>query len=161
MNNKIIFDKYCINDKGELYNIKTNRKLKLRPSNKGYLKTNISIDGKLKTVFIHRLVAEAFIDNPNNLPQVNHKDENKQNNCVENLEWCDAKYNMNYGTINERRAKSSFRKKVNMYDLNNNLIKEFNSITEASKYLNVNSGMICKVCNRKNKKYKNYIFTLV
>lgn len=58
------------------------------------------------TIRVHRLVAIAFIPNPNNLPQVNHKDENKSNNDVDNLEWCTAKYNNRYGTKLERISKS-------------------------------------------------------
>lgn len=58
----------------------------------------IAINGKAKHEKIHRLVALAFIDNPNNYPHVNHKDEDKNNNSVSNLEWCDIKYNNNYGT---------------------------------------------------------------
>ena len=59
---------------------------------------------------IHRLVALAFLDNPNNYTQVNQEDETKLNNCVDNLEWCDAKYNINYGTRNDRMAKTQSRK---------------------------------------------------
>ena len=62
----------------------------------GYLQTTLYKNNKSKTVLVHRLVAEAFIPNPDNLPQVNHKDYNKTNNCVENLEWCSAKYNSNH-----------------------------------------------------------------
>lgn len=66
--------------------------------NKGYLGIRLSNGVERKTYLVHRLVATAFIPNPDNLPQVNHKDENPSNNCVENLEWCDNKYNCNYGS---------------------------------------------------------------
>ena len=68
----------------------------------GYVRCNIKVNGVLKGYFVHRLVAEAFIPNPDNLPQINHKDEDKTNNNVDNLEWCTAKYNMSYGSRQER-----------------------------------------------------------
>ena len=68
----------------------------------GYLKVTLSKNHKRYYFRVHRLVAEAFIDNPNNYPVVNHKDENKLNNRVDNLEWCTNKYNCNYGTRNKR-----------------------------------------------------------
>ena len=83
-----------------------------------YLFVGLSKNGKVKLVNVHRLVAEAFIPNPDNLPQVNHKDENKSNNCVDNLEWCSALYNLTYNDrhikagLKERGKKSKFRKKV-------------------------------------------------
>lgn len=67
-----------------------------------YHKVSLNKYGKIKTIRVHRLVAKAFIPNPYNLPDVNHKDENKQNNMVQNLEWCDKEYNNNYGTKIER-----------------------------------------------------------
>lgn len=68
----------------------------------GYLKVNLCYDGKDKIIRVHRLVAQAFIPNPDNLLEVNHKDEVKSNNCVENLEWCDRKYNINYGSRKDK-----------------------------------------------------------
>lgn len=70
----------------------------------GYLQVQLCKNGKRKMLLVHRLVAAAFIPNPEGLPEINHKDENKTNNCVENLEFCDAKYNNSYGTHNERVA---------------------------------------------------------
>lgn len=81
------------------------RILKQTVEPKGYAKVGIRKDGKLKTVRVHRLVAEAFIPNPYEFPEVNHKDENKANNRVENLEWCSSKYNCRYGT----KAKRAFQ----------------------------------------------------
>lgn len=103
-------------------------------STKGYLQLDISVDGRKRQhrvhLSIHRLVAEAFIPNPNNLPQVNHKDENKENNCVDNLEWCDNWYNAHYGTHIQRVA-DSHNVKVYSIDKFGN-IEHYNSITEAT-----------------------------
>ena len=76
--------------------------LKLIKDKKGYFHVNLYKNGKLKNLQVHRLVAMAFIPNHNNYNQVNHKDENTSNNAVENLEWCTAKYNSNYGNRNKK-----------------------------------------------------------
>ena len=73
--------------------------LKPQFNNKGYKRVNLCKNGNINWAFVHRLVAEAFIPNPNNYPVVNHKDENPKNNCVENLEWCTQKYNMNWNGV--------------------------------------------------------------
>lgn len=148
---KKIAENYSVSERGELRNDKTNKMLKLRPNHGTYLKTNISINGKLKTVFVHRLVAEAFIPNPNNYPFINHKDENKQNNGVDNLEWCTPKYNSNYGNALKGRTK-----KLKQYDLNGNLIEEYNSVKEASIKLNLNGNCIYRVCSKHRKTYKGF-----
>lgn len=77
----------------------------------GYLKVSLSKDHKRYYFRVHRLVAQVFIPNPDNLPQINHIDENKENNRVDNLEWCDAKYNCNYGGRNSKiHNRTSFKK---------------------------------------------------
>lgn len=76
---------------------------------KGYLKVVLCCNGKCKTIKVHRLIAQAFLLNPDNLPQVNHKDEDKTNNCVENLEWCTAKYNNNYGTRKDKVRETAIK----------------------------------------------------
>ena len=71
-----------------------------------YVSVSLTRDKKLETFYVHRLVANAFIPNPNNLPQVNHKDEDKTNNNVNNLEWCTSEYNINYGTRSKRQSET-------------------------------------------------------
>ena len=76
----------------------------------GYLKIDLNKQGIRKGVYIHRLVGLAFIPNPDNLPCINHKDEDKTNNTVKNLEWCTREYNNNYGTRNERISESQYKR---------------------------------------------------
>lgn len=98
----------------------------------GYLNVCLSKFGKTKIYYVHRLVAQAFIPNHENLPEVNHKDENPYNNNVENLEWCDRKYNGNYGTIKERIGKAN-SKQICQYDSLGNLINNYNSVYDAER----------------------------
>ena len=112
---------------------------------------------KKKSFLLHRLVANSFIDNPNNYKEVNHKDENKANNCVDNLEWCDRKYNMNYLTVQKRKAKSCC-KKINQFDSNGNFIRTWDSIKQAGETLKIHRGNRSWCCKGKYKSTKGYIF---
>lgn len=114
----------------------------------GYLLVNLCKNGKPKTYYIHRLVAQAFIPNPVNLPQVNHKDENKGNNCVDNLEWCSAKYNINYGTGHQRAIEPQ-KKAVIAFNDEHKLGTYFSSITDAAICLNLKTANICKCLKEK------------
>lgn len=78
----------------------------------GYLKVKIYKDTVMKPAYVHRLVANAFLPNPNNYPDINHKDENPHNNSVDNLEWCNESYNMSYGTVQDRRREAFRRKRL-------------------------------------------------
>ena len=91
----------------------------------GHLQIGLHKDKKRTTMYIHRLVAQAFIPNPDNLPCVNHKDENPNNNNVDNLEWCTQKYNCNYGTRVDRimETKKQQYKKIYKYSFNEYSIK--------------------------------------
>ena len=111
---------------------------------------------------VHRLVAEAFIHNPLNLPQVNHKDENKKNNAVENLEWCTLPYNINYGSRNKRVSQSLTNGKTSkcilQFDLNNNLVNEYPSIHEAARLLKIKEGGISMCCRNKSKTAYGFVW---
>lgn len=125
----------------------------------GYIRVALCKDGKIKKCLVHRLVAEHFIDNLNSYPQVNHKDENKENNYFKNLEWCDNKYNVNYGKRNERAKKSITTikgRKVNQYDLKDNFIKQYVSINSASKQFNRKGSNIRACCIGKQKTAYGY-----
>lgn len=127
------------------------RILKPNKVRNGYLQIGLSKSGKVKGVLIHRLVAEAFIPNPSNLPQVNHKDEVKTNNHVENLEWCTCLYNMRYGTCQQRRAEKQSIP-VLQIDINTGeVITDYPSAREAERQLNIRQCAISECCNGKRK----------
>lgn len=108
------------------------RVLNLYKNDSGYLLIKLFKSGKGKAYQVHRLVAIAFIHNWCNEPQVNHIDENPKNNHVENLEWCSANYNINYGTRNKRSAKSR-SKTVLQFTKNGELVKEWTSTKDAGR----------------------------
>lgn len=143
-------NRYEISNTGKIRSLNYKRTGKTRelipaPDPKGYLKTMILIAGRYKTVKIHRLVAEAFIPNPENKPQVNHKDGNKENNAVDNLEWVtnivNAHHAIEHGLFSNSYkatadANSRRKKQVIATDSNGQRIV-FDSISEASRRLNV------------------------
>ena len=140
--------------------VKEGKILKPRPLPTGYLRVNLSHD---KTYYIHRLVAEAFISNPDNLPQVNHKDENKQNNSVDNLEWCTGKYNVNYGTGRKRAAEKKRGKIINNKPIlqcsrDGTIMRKFVSVTAASRETGIDNSHIGKVANGVNRTAGGFVW---
>lgn len=133
------------------------RIMKFYINGNGYSQVTLIKNNIKKTYLVHRLVAEAFIDNTDNLPQVNHKDENKLNNNVENLEWCDAKYNMKYGTANTRRSKAK-SKPVLQYTLDGIFVREWESTIQAEREGGFSSGNICMCCKGERKYHKGCIW---
>ena len=123
---------------------------------KGYVMVTLKKDGKTSRYRIHRLVAKAFIPNPNNLPQVNHKDENKENNCMSNLEWCTNDYNGTYGTrilrISEKRRGKSTHNSIKVEILG--IVYE--SLTKAGQAIGVSGDTIKRRIENKVKGYNYY-----
>ena len=98
------FEKYEVSNLGKVRNIKSGRMLKPHLNHNGYLKHHLYRHDKQKELFLHRILAIAFIDNPGKKPQVNHIDENKLNNDLSNLEWCTGRENLVHGTRTKRVA---------------------------------------------------------
>ena len=142
--------RYQVNENGEVRSLNYNRSgkvqvLKQRENTDGYCQVKLYKNGIKKLYYVHRLVADAFIPNPDNLPQVNHKDENPRNNRLFNLEWCTNEYNLNYGTRNQRSS-SSRSKSVKQYSLDGIFIDEYPSTHEVNRKLGFNQGLISAVC---------------
>lgn len=138
------------------------RILKQKTTKNGYQVVTLCKDGKQKMFFVHRLVASAFISNQNNYEQINHKDENKCNNHVENLEWCTAKYNVNYGARNKNVSKlligknNPRSKQVIQLTLDNQFIRTWDSIREIERELGYNNRNICSCCKSRCKTSNGY-----
>lgn len=137
--------------------VKSKRKI-LKPINGEYLKVGLSKNGKQKTFTIHRLVAQEFVNNPKNKPQVNHKDENKHNNNSNNLEWVTFQENMNYGTKQDRESIIKTKYNVLQYDLEGNLIKKWFNLREIIQNTDYKKSNIQYCCLGKYKTAYGYIW---
>lgn len=131
--------------------IRKGRIIKQKKYKSGYMYAHLSKDGKEKWYTVHRIVAMAFIPNPNNYDEINHKNEIKSDNSVENLEWCTKRYNTNYGTGNRRRSLSHLNHpnqsiQVSQYNPDGSFIKRFPSLKEAERETGVDSTQISKCC---------------
>lgn len=170
------FDMYEVSNCGRVRSkkIKRSRTLARKPEIKyrilkphidkrGYCSVIIQNNYYILKVSVHRLVAKAFLDNPNNLPSVNHINEDKLDNSVSNLEWCTNEYNSNYGTRNERIGKTAKHnmkqcKITDQYDLNGNFIKRWNSLEQIYRELNYGKSNISRCCSGKAKTAYGYLW---
>lgn len=164
------YENYQVSNFGNVISLNFHRSGKpklLKPTKDkdGYFQVTLYKDGKIKRIMVHRLVTEAFLLNPENLPQVNHKDEDKTNNFVGtpendykdgNLEWCTNEYNVNYGKRNQKCAEA-LSKPVLQFTLEGEFIREWESAKEAKKN-GFCSTCICNCCKGKHKSHKGFIF---
>lgn len=132
----------------------------------GYYQYPLSHNSKKKTILIHREVAKAFVDNPNELYEVNHKDENRLNNHFENLEWCDRSYNNSYNDRTKRAAETQrnthpSRKAVEQIDKNGNIVATYQSEREAERISGIIHNNICECIKGKRKSAGGYFWRLV
>lgn len=162
----------------EKYIVNKNQKLQfynehiLKPNiAMGYLKVTLSKGNKQHTLRVHILVAQTFIPNPNNKCEVNHKDGNKLNNCVNNLEWCSrsenekhayrlglAKPSLKQKSAVAKYATEHYSKSIMQYDMNGNFIKEWESMADIYRKCGINQSLICKCCKHQRKSTHNYIW---
>ena len=165
---------YMISDDGKVWSEKKQGWLKPKLDHNGYHQVCLYANNGHTMKYVHRLVAEAFIQNVDCLPEVNHIDECKTNNAVTNLEWCSGKYNANYGTRNKRatahtdiqarNAKTrqtkelKYGKPVIQKTLDGEVIARFNCIHEASRKTGFYHGDISNTCRGKQRTCKGYIW---
>lgn len=137
------------------------RILKQRINNKGYHVVMLQLHKNYKRLLVSRLVAEAFIPNPDNLPIVNHKDQNPHNNCVENLEWCTVQYNVTYNNAAFERGKKRILFPIEQLTLDGQHVAYFNSMAEADRLCGYDHTNIGRVIHGKRKQYRGYIWRKV
>lgn len=145
-------DFYEVSNYGVIRNKQTGKELKPRLKKNGYLTVDLGYRG-VKTTSVHRIVATAFIENPNKYPCVNHKNENKLDNRSDNLEWCSQKYNANFGYGSTARNSP-----VLQFDTNGNFIRLWTSIKEAAEKLGIKYQGISRVCRGERKTSGGYMW---
>lgn len=146
------FENYMVGTDGSLWKI-----VKEQKNDENYENVQLYNDGKIRNTTIHRLVAEAFIPNPDNLPEVNHINEVKYDNRVSNLEWTTRKGNINHGDRNEKVSKAN-SKPVLQYDMDGNLVKRYDSIKQAAEENGLCYVYLSECCRGKMKSFAGYLW---
>lgn len=154
---------YEISNLGNVKSLRSGKLMKQSNNRDGYKYVSLTKEGKSTCFGVHRLAALTFIPNPLNLPEVNHKDESHDNNCVDNLEWCSKKYNRNYGTYNERMSKTlkevaPRKRSVIAYHKDGSYFKTYDSIGEAGEELGLSGNAISQALRGKQKTAGGYIW---
>lgn len=156
---------YQASNFGNIKSIKRNIILKPIIRNDGYLFVNLSKNGKSKPIKIHKIIAKTFLNNLYNYPVINHKDGNKSNNKVDNLEYCSQSYNLKeayrIGIRKANKTNVGKRKKILQINKNGKIINEWNSIKEASIQLHIKDSNISQVCKNKRNYAGGYIWRYV
>lgn len=154
--NGVSFKKYTISQDGRVFSLLSNRYLTLNKDLHGYFKIGLKHREKVHSYAVHRIVAETYIPNPQNYEIVNHKDGNKLNNKVDNLEWCT--YSQNSIHACDTGIREAYKRPVIQYDLDKNKIEEFSSIKDASIKTCISTGPIGKCCRGEIENCRGFIF---
>lgn len=152
---KNINENYKVSSEGRIYSEKTKRILKPNVVGSGYLKVDLYEKGKREIHLVHRLVAEAFIPNTSNLPEINHKNKIKTDNRIENLEWCDRKYNNEFSKIQTKLTEKK-KKQVYQYSLDGELIAIWPSLRECEIKTGFKESGISNCCIGKRETHKGF-----
>lgn len=144
---------YQVSNEGRVKSVRNQKLMKPKTDKKGYKVIQFSVNGERKAFKVNRLVAQAFIENPNNLPCTNHKDCNPTNNRVENLEWCDYTYNNHYANRVEKASikmvnNPKISREVYKYTLDGDLIAKYPSANEAQRDMGINRSRGVSMCCR-------------
>ena len=151
--------KYAVSNKGHIMNIRSGKIIKTTVNSSGYESVQLSEYGKRKRFLIHRLIAFVFILNPELKPYVNHKDGNKLNNTVENLEWCTAKENEKHARLTKLKDQNKPVKAISI--LNPEDIQIYESLSECSRSMDINKGTIHRVLKGKRNATHGYYFEYI
>lgn len=148
---------YEVSSNARVRSVISGKQMSMRVGYDGYVRVALSKGGRQHHMFLHRLVAIAFVSNTQMLSEVNHKDENKQNNLPNNLEWCTHKYNSNFGTRLQRMAKSNY-KPVIQYAKDGTEIARYSSQKEAKERTGITGNHICCCCKGRRKTAGGYLW---